>query len=317
MGFIFDGALFGFVLARFQLLDFNKLCGSSIASSAAPGECYWFENFPRYRIGIMLHLGTILPAGLLAVFQFIPAIRHRFTLYHRIAGYTILLLVLLSYAGALMIADHTFGGDPSVQGFIGFLTIITATALVLAIINIKKLQIEQHRAWMLRAWVYFGSIISMRIISFLAAALGSRISQQYTPISCAEISYLLKNTTQVYHNFPACDPANAQFAMENYIAIKASMTAGLVGIVGALRSNFGMAGWLSIAIHMLGVEVYLRLTPREAQRLRNVSYQRQLEAGMASPGSAGLVRERFADADVWVVPSLSTRSKDGNLCVGF
>ena len=95
------------------------------------------------------------------------------------------------------------------------------------------------------------------------------------------------------------------------------MTAGLVGIVGALRSNFGMAGWLSIAIHMLGVEVYLRLTPREAQRLRNVSYQRQLEAGMASPGSAGLVRERFADADVWVVPSLSTRSKDGNLCVGF
>ncbi len=30
-----------------------------------------------------------------------------------------------------------------------------------------------------------------------------------------------------------------------------------------------------------------------------VSYERQLEAGMSNPGSAGLVVERFGDADAW------------------
>jgi hypothetical protein len=42
----------------------------------------------------------------------------------------------------------------------------------------------------------------------------------------------------------------------------------------------------------------LHLTPREAERLRNVSYQRQLEAGMKNPGSAGLVG--LGDCEPWI-----------------
>lgn len=44
----------------------------------------------------------------------------------------------------------------------------------------------------------------------------------------------------------------------------------------------------------------LHLTPREAERLRQVSYTRQLEAGMQNPGSAGLTADRFGDAKPWV-----------------
>jgi hypothetical protein len=44
----------------------------------------------------------------------------------------------------------------------------------------------------------------------------------------------------------------------------------------------------------------LKLTPRETQRLRQVSYEKQLEAGMKNPGSAGFTVERFGDADPWV-----------------
>lgn len=33
----------------------------------------------------------------------------------------------------------------------------------------------------------------------------------------------------------------------------------------------------------------LHLTPKESERLRQVSYQRQLEAGFKNPGHAGLV----------------------------
>lgn len=85
------------------------------------------------------------------------------------------------------------------------------------------------------------------------------------------------------------------------VAVMASMTDGDGENVGvALGMGFGMALWLALFLHAVGVEVYLNLTPRESQRLRMVSYERQLEKGMKNPGSAGLVIERFGDAMEWV-----------------
>ena len=63
--------------------------------------------------------------------------------------------------------------------------------------------------------------------------------------------------------------------------------------------NFGMAIWLALALHVIGVEMYLHLTPREHERLRQISYEKQLEAGFKNPGSAGVVAQRFGDANPW------------------
>lgn len=71
-----------------------------------------------------------------------------------------------------------------------------------------------------------------------------------------------------------------------------------------------MALWLALAIHAIGVEIYLHLTPKEAQRLRQVSYQRQLEAGMKNPGSAGLTADRLGDAEEFV---LQCRKDNGGI----
>lgn len=46
--------------------------------------------------------------------------------------------------------------------------------------------------------------------------------------------------------------------------------------------------------------VQLRLTPAESERLRQVSYERQLERGFKHPGSAGLVAQRLGDANAFV-----------------
>ena len=54
---IFGGAFLGFALARLQFLDFN---GVYCNGQAAPGECYWYTNFPKYKVGIILHLSSIL-----------------------------------------------------------------------------------------------------------------------------------------------------------------------------------------------------------------------------------------------------------------
>ena len=39
------------------------------------------------------------------------------------------------------------------------------------------------------------------------------------------------------------------------------------------------------------------MTPAESDRLRQVSYERQLERGFKNPGAAGLTAERFGDAN--------------------
>lgn len=155
--FIFAGALTGFTLARLQYLAIDRSC--SVTDGDRPLGCYYYQGNSVDRIGILLHLGTILPASLLVVLQFVPVIRRTFVLFHRINGYVILLLSLVSTAGAFMLARNSVGGRTEVQTGIGLLSIAFLVSLALAWYNIKRLQIEQHRAWMLRAWFYVSLVV--------------------------------------------------------------------------------------------------------------------------------------------------------------
>ncbi|KAK0106178.1 hypothetical protein ONS96_003824 [Cadophora gregata f. sp. sojae] len=300
---IFGGAMLGFTLARFSYLNIGGSSSSSFKNGSAPGEWYNYRS-SHYRIGITLHLVTIIPAGFLAVFQFIPVIRHKLLLFHRLNGYLLLLLSLLGNIGALMIARRAFGGGLDVQSAVGLLAIITEVSLAMAYVNIKRLQIDQHRAWMLRAWFYFGVIITTRIIMILAALVISSQNNYSATRPCGEIAYIVSGSSDLENQppdftqrYPQCIPGSDTLP----VALKASMTDGDAENVGvALGMGFGMALWLALFLHGVGVEVYLNLTPREGERLRMVSYERQLERGVKNPGSAGFVLERFGDAREWV-----------------
>lgn len=158
--FVFLGALFGFSLARLPYLDFwGVFCG---AGGALPGECFYFTRPGPAQIGMILHLGCILPASLLACLQFIPVVRHKAIIVHRINGYLVTLLSLVGTVGAFLALRHSFGGGLDTQSGLGLLGIMFIVSSVLAIINIKRLQIEQHRAWMLRAWFYVSTLVPPR-----------------------------------------------------------------------------------------------------------------------------------------------------------
>ncbi|KOS36560.1 hypothetical protein ACN38_g12692 [Penicillium nordicum] len=303
--FIFAGALLGFCLARLQFLAFNGIfCNlESTTGSAAPGECYWY-SMPRYRIGIIIHLASILPAGLLAVFQFVPAIRHRYLIYHRVAGYLIILLVFISIAGALMIADRSFGGHIATQTAVGALAIASTFGIINAYYNIKRLQIDQHRAWMLRVWFWMASIITLRLIQALSAVIISMYpSGWYQVMPCAELLYIANSTQTAletaYSTYPVCSPSNSNMTVDSQVIVKANFNGEPEQIGAALAIGFPMAIWLALVMHAVGIEFYLRLTPKEAERLRILSYKRQLAAGMKNPGSAGLVPEKLGDMELW------------------
>jgi hypothetical protein len=76
-----------------------------------------------------------------------------------------------------------------------------------------------------------------------------------------------------------------------------------ISIGASLQLAFGLSLWIAMVLHILGIELYLHLTPREHERLRAVSYKRQAAKGYKNPGSAGLVVQNVGDADAWVPPA--------------
>lgn len=136
--------------------------------------------------------------------------------------------------------------------------------------------------------------------------------------TCAKIAHTIGDNMDLVSAYPACASYADGSNLDQVSAVFADMDGMSAANAGAaLDLNFGMALWLAFAIHAIGVEVYvshhacdchvrtlictqLQLTPREAERLRQVSYTRQLEAGMHHPGSAGLTADRLGDAKPWI-----------------
>jgi hypothetical protein len=104
-----------------------------------------------------------------------------------------------------------------------------------------------------------------------------------------------------YRLYPQCAPVNGTTSAGS-IAVHANPVAGPETTAVAFQLTFGMSMWIALVLHAVGVEVYLNLTPAENERLRAVSYERQLEAGFKNPGRAGLTVDRLGDAPTWQPP---------------
>lgn len=330
-GFIFGGALVGFILARLQYLDIDgRFCPpvpASDGSSGMPAACYWVVRFTRYRVGMIMHLGTSLPAGLIAVFQFMPATR-RFVLYHRTAGYLAVTLAFVGNIGALILTETAMGGDLATRTLMGTIALATTITFGLALYNIRRAQLDGHRAWMLRSWAYLGFIVTLRLIQLPMATIVTQwpAASKYVAVTCAELRYIYfldqKVGTGTFTqaaldtfnaSYPDCvglEPAEERTV---HVLVKGVMNPTDVGQANAgLMTTFAAAGWLAILIHAVVVETYLWLTPAETKRLRKISYQRQTARGYKNPGSAGAVAQRLGDAEDWVLPEEEASSSEGS-----
>ncbi|KAI5809815.1 hypothetical protein DFH27DRAFT_161269 [Peziza echinospora] len=313
--FIFGGAMFFFVCLRF-----NRIDPQSGLKHGAPGTWYWSRR-KVYKIGFMLHMSAILPASFLSVFQFIPIIRYKFLIAHRISGYAIYILLVISSIGALIMTRRALGGGFPMQLAIVLFTATTLFSASMAYYNIKRLQIDQHRKWMLRTMFYMGSIITARIIGIAFSDIYFKYlhyQSAYRVWNCDELEYTVVKQyglpKEYYFDvkYPECvmpSPLEANTTaealqtvfMNTFTAVQASVQfdkgAGPENAGTAFYWSFESAMFLALFIHMIGVEFYIRLTPGEDARLRQYSYQRQLEAGNTRyPGNAGTTRDRVGDA---------------------
>jgi uncharacterized membrane protein len=295
LAFISLGYLFGFCLAKVQ--EFNVW--GYWAKHNSPGETWAYTSKGMlYKVSITMHIVVVIPAGILAVLQFIPIIRYKALRFHRVNGYLVMILVLIFSVTGIIISKVAFGGDFATQIFSGIFGIAVVLSTTLAYINIKRLQIEQHRAWMMRAWVYSASIITLRLIQIAAANIVGRISGSYRMISCQQIDSMGGDSRSSY---PSCASD-----LSGWTAVKMDFGGtGVAEVMAALQGTFAGAGLLALILHAIGIELYLHFTPAEAERLREVSYERQLERGFRRPGSAGLTSDRLGDAE-WTPPKQNT-----------
>ncbi|KAL8927714.1 MAG: hypothetical protein Q9208_002129 [Pyrenodesmia sp. 3 TL-2023] len=304
VGVIFAGGMLGFSLSRLQDFDYDHHFKNY---ALVPGDWYFFSH-GRVRVGMIMHLATVLPAGILLVLQFTPVIRHRWILFHRINGYTVLALFLLSNGAACAVLPHKQGGGArtATQAAEAFLVIITTLGMAMAWWNIRRKQIDQHRAWMLRTMFYFGTIITSRLVNFASAPILTRIGNYYGVWSCDEIDFLYKQEGMPFPkaDYPHCFLPDGSLNASFRVAIRAAQILSKPEQFGSSHIQpFGANLWICIVAHIIGVEIYLGLTPRESERLRRVSYEKQLEAGFSNPGSAGLTSDRWGDAEKWTPPA--------------
>lgn len=142
-------------------------------------------------------------------------------------------------------------------------------------------------------------IVAMTVLIYIAEEIITLIGGYYMARPCAQVYYMLGSQADTLQAYPDCA---AYFLGEDpfrQVAVEANIHGNEAELAAAEGILFGPAMWLAFALQAAGVEIYLRLTPAETERLRRVSHQRQLEAGMSSPGSAGLTADRLGDAERW------------------
>jgi hypothetical protein len=297
--FIFCGAALGFCASRAMFLNYDHAFKEGRIIS---GE--WLHlSHGLMRVGALLHLAAVIPIGFMLPLQFLPIVRYKFILAHRVMGYILIILLLLGNVGAIIMAPQALGGSIDVQTMIGVLAIMTTGSALLAYINIKRLQIDQHRAWMIRCWAYAFIIITQRIIQVPVMTIISARGGTYVPMSCETIDYINQQLGEnmAAHFFPGCaeDPKAVMGVLANINAGEDAEGLPLLHEIGAsIRCAFGPSVFLAIAIHAILVEIYLHLTGAEAARLKRVSYEKQKAKGWSRPGDASwLTKEIWGDME--------------------
>jgi hypothetical protein len=290
---IFGLGALGFCASRAMYLDYD---GAYREAKIATGD--WESQSHGFRrVGMIMHLACVMPIGFLLPFQFLPIIRYKFMLWHRVAGYILMLLLLVGNIGACLVSDTAMGGSLEVRALVYVVASMTIVSLLLAYINIKRLQIDQHRAWMLRAWFYAFIIVTQRLIQGSAIQIISNVGGFYMPMQCHTIDHILgqvgPNLAQVFYPQCADSPDTTVAVRANlYMVPNEQGIPRIHEIAAAIRVTFGMTLMLALLLHIFGMELYLHLTGAEAKRLRRASRERQLAKGWSK---TWLTKENWGD----------------------
>ncbi|KAF8175980.1 hypothetical protein K438DRAFT_1607983 [Mycena galopus ATCC 62051] len=227
--FIFGGALIGICLARAPSMN-----PAVTPHLLAPGEWFSFAQ-PLFKIPLFIHIYVATFGGIGAVFQFIPAIRRRKVLAHRINGYTVLFCLFVAMVCGAIAARRSFGGELNAQGAYYLTALLVVFAGSMGFKNVKR-DTRRHRKWMLRMVVYASNVLSARLIAFPARSIITLIGTYYSVFRCDDVINLLRAPETLQGSFPQCvgsDPTSV------FVAVHASIHDPPLYVAAATRAAQG------------------------------------------------------------------------------
>jgi len=260
---IFGGAIIGFSLARSFLLS-----PANLSKKLVPGEWFWFQHAP-YKVSLIVHIYLSIISGIFVVFQFIPAIRRRAMPLHRLNGRLSLILLIASAVTGAIPARRAFGGELNVQASFYIMTIMTIFAAGMGIYNVKR-NTRRHRKWMLRMVAYTAPPVTARLAGLAAMKIISDIGTYYAVWKCEEAAFV--GGPNFNSTFPQCTTLGSESLG---IAIRAVLEPGnKLGKGSAGRAATGMVLWVAMLLHILGVEIYIKMTEQANQHRKGFVLQR-------------------------------------------
>jgi hypothetical protein len=110
-----------------------------------------------------------------------------------------------------------------------------------------------------------GSIITVRIIMIISALIISKIGAYYQIWPCEKLNWTLGGRNKTLLTYPSCRPFYDGKHPNAVAPVLADLNNGGPEQSGAaLGLNFGMAVWLALFIHAVGVEIYVSNQCRSA-----------------------------------------------------
>ncbi|KAK0451327.1 uncharacterized protein EV420DRAFT_712239 [Desarmillaria tabescens] len=170
---IFGGALAGFCLYSARTMNFTLM-----EKYAPPGQWFWY-NQKIFKAPYAIHIYTAVIGGIFSLFQFLPAIRRRAVLVHRLNGYFVLILLIPSNVAGAIIGYRAFGGEINSQSMYYTLGILSASCLIIGLCNVKR-NTREHRKWMIRGVVIFSTDILTHLITLAARQIITDIGDYYS-----------------------------------------------------------------------------------------------------------------------------------------
>lgn len=121
-------------------------------------------DFAKFPLITALH---VIPGGIylaLAPFQFMPSIRRRSLAYHRQAGRVLVILSLIAGFTSIFITLVIPYAGWTQRLVVGPFAIFYTVAIIMGFIHIRAKRIDQHQAWMIRAFAIGLSIATQRLL---------------------------------------------------------------------------------------------------------------------------------------------------------
>lgn len=209
-----------------------------------------------------------MPAGVLAVLQFIPRLRQRYPFYHRWAGRLSFSLAIPGILSVPFLLDRAFGGGLDTRSSATLLCGLTVWAVAKAWTTARARQFDEHRRWATRAWMWLGCIVTHRAVIGMFAAYSSLAGPKLAAsIPCPQVWAMIENVHGT--------GLDAQVAWSEYptcvgVTTASNETTDSFGLVygdflsnkpeeqaAALYLAFGPAFWVAILIHVAATELYL------------------------------------------------------------